>query len=72
MTENLAYTPESLYHEAERRGREQGVASREEWNDLVEEVIEEHRAVGEMHDDEELEDLERMLRERFDEYIAGA
>lgn len=72
MTENLAYTPEGLYREAERRAREQGVAARDEWNDLVEEVIEEHRAVGEMHDDEELEDLERVLRERFDEYIAGA
>lgn len=67
---NLSYTPENLFEEVAARCREHGVASAEAYNGLVEEVIEEHRRVGEINDDEGTEDLEEQLRGRWPEYQA--
>lgn len=68
MVENLLYTDEGLFHEIRARAEQTGISSREEWNELVEEVIEEHRRVGEFDDDEDLEALEDTLKQRYLEY----
>lgn len=71
MVENLLYTDEGLFREIRDRATQLGISSREEWDDLVEETIEEHRRVGEFDDDEDLENLEDTLKQRYGEYEAG-
>lgn len=68
MTKNLLYNDESLFAEIKERAEAAGIASREEWNALVEEVIEDRRGVGEFDDDEDLEALEDALKEHYGEY----
>lgn len=68
MTELLSYNIESLFDEVISRGREQGVTTQMQYDDLVEEVIEEHRSVGEVHDDEPTEDMEEQLRGKWAQY----
>lgn len=65
---HLSYTPESLFEEIVARCRQHGVTSQEGYNQMAEDVIEEHRRVGEVHDDEGTEDLEEQLRGRWPEY----
>lgn len=68
MIENLAHNREEIFNEVKERAREEGAYSKEAWDDLVEEVIEEHRSVGEMHDDEDLMRLKDEVQERFGEF----
>lgn len=56
---------EAIFEEVVERGREQGVTSQEAYNDLVEEVIENHRGLAEIHDDSPTEDLEAQMRGRW-------
>ena len=65
---NLSYTPENLFDEVAARARQHGAVNEAAWNGLVEDVIEEHRRVGEIHDDAGTEDLEAQLRGRWEEY----
>lgn len=67
---NLSFTPEDMFREVVARGREQGVTDQAAYNYLVEEVIEEHRKVGEMHTDDPTEDFERHLQGRWKDYQA--
>ncbi len=67
---NLSYTPEDLFREVVARGRGQGVTDQSAYDYLVEEVIEEHRKVGEIHTDDPTEDLETHLRGRWADYQA--
>ena len=71
MDTNLSYTPESLFEEVASRCRQHGVADQEGFDQMIEDVIEEHRRVGEIHDDEGTEDLEEQLRGRWPDYQAG-
>ncbi len=68
MTEMLSYNIETLFEEVVSRGREQGVTTQVAYDDLVEEVIEEHRSIGEIHDDEPTEDMEEQLRGMWSRY----
>lgn len=68
MVEFPNVDPVSLFEEVVERGREQGVASQGAYDELVDEVIEDHRGVGEMHDDSPTEDLEAQLRGRWADY----
>lgn len=70
MYTNLSYTPEQLFRQVVARCQEQGVVEEAAYNGMVEDVIEEHRRLGEIHDDEGTEDLEAQLRGRFAEYKA--
>ncbi|MBI4437721.1 hypothetical protein HY631_02105 [Candidatus Uhrbacteria bacterium] len=67
---NFSFTPENLFEEIVARGREQGVSDQAAYDDMVEEVIEAHRGVGEIHTDDETEDWEEQLRGRFEEYVS--
>jgi hypothetical protein len=65
---NLSYTPEDLFEEVAARCREHGVTDQAAYDGIIEDVIEEHRRVGEIHDDEGTEDLEEQLRGRWGDY----
>lgn len=65
---NLSFSPESLFEEIVARGQAQGVTDQAAYNDLVEEVIEEHRSVGEISTDDPTEDMEAQLRGRWVDY----
>ena len=72
MTDNnLSFTPESIFQQVIARGREQGVTDLGTYNDLVEEVIEEHRAVGEISNDDAIEDLVDQTQGRWPDYQAA-
>jgi len=66
MTENLIVDRQTLFTEIVEAGREQGVADQEAFNALVENIIEDHRRVGEIHDD--TEDLVPFLHGRFEDF----
>jgi len=68
MTEYLDVDRQAIFEEIVERGREQGVTTQESYDDLVEEVIEGHRAAAEIHDDSPTEDLEEQLRGRWSDY----
>jgi hypothetical protein len=59
-----------LYSEITKRARANGVASQEEWDGIVDEVVEQFRTDGRIHDDEPTEGMEEDLRARFEEYDA--
>ncbi len=64
----LFHNSETLFLEIVSRGREQEVTIQTQFDDLVEEVIEAHREVGEIADDEGTEDMEEQLRGRWSQY----
>lgn len=64
----LSHNSETLFLEIVSRGREQGITTQPQYDDLVEEVIEEHRSLGEIHDDEDTEDMEEQLRDMWTRY----
>lgn len=68
MVEFLDVDRESIFGEIVERGREQGVSDQEAYNTLVNEVVEDHRRVGEIHDDSPTEDLVEQLRGRWMDY----
>lgn len=68
MIENLAYDSEELYSEIKERARTEGALTQEAWNDIVEEVLDEHLRVGEFDEDEDLVDLITGLKERFSDF----
>lgn len=68
MIELLGYTRESLYQEVLSRGKDEGIFSEEGFRELVEEVIEEHREWGEIHDDDPTEGLELWVGECWPRY----
>lgn len=57
-----------LFEELSNMAREEGVTTADAWSELVETLIEEHRELQEMHDDNPLEGIEDVLRARFEEY----
>ena len=70
MVEFLGYTTDDLFAEAVEVAREQGATSQEQWDDVVEAVIDDHREFEEIHDDEETITIIATLRGRWPEYQA--
>ncbi|NBS41142.1 hypothetical protein EBS80_00595 [bacterium] len=68
MVEFLDVDRESLFGEVVERGREQGVSDQEAYHTLVNEVVEDHRSLGEIHDDSPTDDLVEQLRGRWMDY----
>ncbi len=68
--EQMHYTPENLFNEVSARAQEQGVTEQAAWDDLVEQTIEQHRQVGEMHTDDPTEDLGAHVKGRWADYKA--
>lgn len=70
MTENLISSEQDLFEEVVEKGLAEGVANQEAFNQLVSDVIEQHRRWGEEHDDNDLERQEDDLQARWPEYEA--
>lgn len=71
MVEFLETDREALFQEVVERGRTEGIASQEAFNDLVEEIIQEHLDVKEMHDDNSTVGLSEQMKGRWPEYQAA-
>ncbi len=61
-------TTADLFAEIADLAREQGVATRDMWNQLVDETLESHESLGELNDDQDLEQKRQTLREMWEEY----
>lgn len=67
MTHMLAFDLESAFRSITARMEEEGIFTREAYYDLVEEFLEAKRGVGELSDDDEIEEFEDVLRKRWPE-----
>lgn len=65
--ENLIFDLNQVFNEIITRLEEQGSFDQEAYFDMVEEVLEEKREVGELDDDNNIEELEDKLRHRWPE-----
>lgn len=63
-------TMEALFEEIVEKGKEQMIVTKEAYDALVEEVIEDHVDLDEIDIDEDTEGLEDQLRARWDDYLA--
>lgn len=66
--ENLTLNLQELFEEIKERAFADGAFSREQWSDVVDEVIEEKREVQEIHDDVDLTEMREALKARYEEF----
>lgn len=66
--ENLTLDVGDMYEEIKTRALDEGAYSVEEWDDIVEEIIDEKREFNEMSDDEAVEVLRESLRAKYDDF----
>ena len=71
MVEFISYNLEDLYEELVERAREAGVNAEEAWNELVEEVLDEHINWGEVDIDDDITGIREALQERWKEFSKG-
>ncbi len=69
MVEFLESDRQAIFDEIVDRGREEGIVDQEAFHELVEEVIQEHLNVGEMHDDNSTVGLAEQFKARFQDYL---
>ena len=65
MVEFLGFSVEDLSEEVVERARENGVASKEAWDELVEEILDEHINWGEVDIDDDVTAIREALQERW-------
>lgn len=65
--ENLTTDINELFAELVQTARDQGALSREEWNETVEELLEERRADGELSEDADWAQMREELQGRYEE-----
>jgi len=68
MVEYLDVDREGLFQEIVETGRAEGVTNEEAYHELIDAVIEDHRRVGEIHDDSSYNAMAEALRGRWMEY----
>jgi len=68
MTQNLSYNQEDLFQQIIKSGRQQAATTRESYHDIIDEVIEDHRELGEINDDNPTIDMREQLRGRWGDY----
>ncbi len=66
--DNLTLSVEDLYEEAKKLAFTQGAYSREEWHDIVEEVLEDKREMMEIDDDDDWQYIIEALESRYDQF----
>jgi hypothetical protein len=66
--DNITLSIEDLFEEVSGRALAEGAFSRDEWNDTVEEVLEEKRGIDEMDDDDSIQYILESLRSRYDDF----
>ena len=61
-------TIEDLFQEISDLARDYGVPDQSVWNELVEQVLESHMAMGELSDDQNYEGYLETLKQKWDAY----
>lgn len=70
MVELFGYDEEGLLEEVLTRAREEGVTSQEAWNELVEQVLDDHARLQEVDNDDDLISMREALQARWGDYEA--
>ncbi len=68
MTENIILDSQELFEKVVERGRAEGVASAEEYKDLIEVILTEMLGDGELDPDQDTTIIQEALESRFSEY----
>lgn len=68
MTEQLAFNPEALFAEIVEAAIAEGIVQKDAYDEFVESYVFAYEAIGELHDDQDLESIVVNLQERFTEY----
>ena len=66
--DNLTLSIEDFYEEAKERAMGDGAFSREEWHDVIDEVLDGKRELMEIDDDDDWQYIIEALRARFDDF----
>lgn len=61
-------SPEQLYAEISDLARDQGISSKEQWDEMVDDVVEDHLDLGEIDLEEDSESLKDELRAKWTVY----
>lgn len=65
--ENIEMDLEEIYETVHDRAEAEGAFSREEWNDIVDDVLEGRRAASTIHDDDDWAQIKEALQARYEE-----
>ena len=68
--ENLTLNLEELYEQTKERAFTEGAFTREEWDDVVDDLLDSKREFQEVSDDVDWEEIKEALKARFDEFEA--
>lgn len=66
--DNLTFSIEDLYEEVKEKAFGDGAFSREEWNDLIDELLEEKRGTMEIDDDDDWRYITEALQARYEDF----
>lgn len=66
--ENLTLNLEELYVQIKERAFADGAFTREEWDDIVDEILDSKREFEEISDDVDWEEIREALRARYEEF----
>ena len=69
--ENLTFDLEETYNEVKERAETEGAYSRDEWHDIVDEVLDNKREFHELDGDAEWQEIAENLKMRYDDFAAG-
>ena len=58
---------EEIYEAVRARAEAEGAFSREEWNDIVDEILEDRRTDSIIHDDDDWAQIREALQARYEE-----
>jgi hypothetical protein len=70
MTDNLTFSLDDLFEELVELGKDSAIVTEEAYHALVDDTVEDHRGLGELHDDQDLESYITILKARWPEYRA--
>lgn len=69
--DNITFDLNGVFNEIITRMEEEGAFTREAFYDLVQEVLEEKRETGKLTDDDDIEEMEDVLKKRWPEAEAA-
>lgn len=68
--ENLTLNLEELYEQVKDRAFTEGAFAREEWDDIVDDLLDSKREFEEISDDVDWEEIREVLRAKYDDFEA--
>ncbi len=68
--ENLTLNLEELYEQVKDRAFTEGAFAREEWDDIVDDLLDSKREFEEISDDVDWEEIREALRAKYDDFEA--